>query len=167
MDAAEAGNKIIFITKQIVPRILKALAIEGEKSIRRNFEAGGRPKWIPRKRISKKQRGTNILVISGSLKNVVSKINSGDNSVSLITNPRARAYARIQQEGGTIDMPARNIRFRKSKGRIVFASHRHKNIHHETMGRAYQIKIPARPYLIIPPEDYPGIVKVLQAAVRV
>lgn len=146
---------------------MKSLAIQGEISIRANFDAGGRPPWTPRKHISKRQRGTNILVISGHMKNVSGTVNLGESCVPLKTDPRARPYARIQQEGGIIQMPARTLRFRRTKGRLLFAGARHKRIEKETVSHPYTITIPARPYMIIPPEDFPRITTAIQTAAKV
>ncbi len=167
MNSTEVGNKILQYIESKKSAVLKAIGIEAEISIRKNFEAGGRPTWIPRKHISKRQQGTNILVISGALKNVSAVTDASGNKVTIVTDPRARAYAKIQHEGGTIDMPGRTHRFRKNKaGRIVFASSKHKRIVKEVQGGAYKIVIPARPFMVIPPDDYPRIISVAKEAFK-
>lgn len=134
---------------------LKACAIQWQQTIRRNFEQGGRPAWQARKRISKRQKGTKILVISGAMKNVSAVADPSMNIVTLKIDPRARAYAKIHNEGGTINMPARALKFRKNKsGRTVFASSKHKKIIKETTGKAYVIKMPKREYTNVPLDDF-------------
>jgi phage gpG-like protein len=140
---------------------IAAVEVEVGLSIRKNFEAGGRPVWTPRKSISKKQKGTNILVVSGNMSNVTAT--AGENSVIISANPNARAYSKIQNDGGVINMPAHTVRHRKvaagkNKGRTVFASSKHKKAT-ETQTKAYKITIPARPFMVIPPEDYAKIVE--------
>ncbi len=143
---------------------LKVVAIEGGRSIRKNFDEGGRPKWIPRKKISKKQKGTNILVISGRMKNVSETVES--DRVVFKSNPLSRAYAAIQHFGGTISMPARKILMRKTKsGRRVFAKANHKRTT-EHQGKAYTVKIPARPWLTIPQMDFPRIFNAIKSAIK-
>lgn len=150
--------------KDVQRKALKIVAIEGGRSIRKNFDDGGRPKWIARKRISKKQKGTNILVISGRMKNVSETVEA--DRVVFKSNPLARAYAAIQHFGGTISMPARKIRMRKVKsGRMQFAKGSHKRTT-EHQGKAYTIKIPARPWLTIPQVDIPRIFNAIKSAIK-
>jgi phage gpG-like protein len=148
-------------------KALNVLVIEGPKIIKKNFTEGGRPvKWKPRKTITKKQKGTNLMVVSGNLSNVMAVKNESDFSVTLITNPSARAYARIHQEGGTINHPAKPLKFRRKKyksgiTRTVFASSKHKKIIKETMSKAYVQKIEARPYMVIPQEELNRVIKLI------
>lgn len=145
-------------------RGLTVLEIEAQKSIKKNFEAGGRPPWPP----SKKRSGK-TLIVSGNLSNVLTVRSEADRSVTLITNPLARAYARIHQEGGTIHRPARPLKFRQKKykdGRVrtVFASSKHKKITKVTMTKAYTITIPPRPYMVIPMEDLNTMARLIEQA---
>lgn len=155
----EIENYLNQVFNQIKGKALKALAVEAEKSIKMNFESGGRPQaWQPRKRISKKQRGRNLLVVSGNLSNVTADIDEANSRVVLKPNPLARAYARIHQEGGTINMPARELKYRKKRsGQSVIAGRKHKKITKIVQTKPYQITIPARPYLVIPPQDFERI----------
>lgn len=139
----------------------KILAIEAEKSIQRNFDAKGRPAWTP--------PAPHNLVIRGALRNV--RAVEFDGGIYLTVDARSRAYARIQNEGGVINMPARKIKFRKikisdKKYRTVFASSKHKRITKVTEARAYKIKIPARPFLRIPQEDYAGIINAIKEGIK-
>lgn len=148
---------------EIKQNTLKACAIEWRRTITKNFESKGRPIWAARKRISKRQRGTNILVISGAMKNVSTVPDFESSSVILKVDPRARAYAKIHNEGGVINMPARNLKFRKNKkGRTVFASSSHKKIIKETTGKAYRITIPKREYTNVPQDDFPRWVSTIK-----
>lgn len=155
----EIENNLNQIFKEIKGRALKALTVEAEKSIKMNFESGGRPeKWQPRKRVSKRQKGRKLLVISGNLSNVTAEVDEANSRVVLKPNPLARAYARIHQEGGTINMPARELKFRKKRtGQSVFTSRIHKKATKTVQTKPYKITIPARPYLVIPPQDFERI----------
>jgi phage gpG-like protein len=168
-DTNKISENIKKIVQQVKSDALKVLAIEAERSIRKNFDEGGRPKWTPRKRISKRQRGTNILVISGAMKNVIAT-QEGDKVVVRV-NPLAREYAAIQNFGGAINMPGRNIKFREKKNKYgntvsVFASSRHKRISKEVTSKPYQIKIPARPFMTIPEQDYQRILNAIKSQIK-
>lgn len=140
--------------KQIRSRALSIIEIEAKKSIKKNFQAGGRPnKWKPSKK-NKKTRGTKTLVVSGNLSNVSAVKNVEAGTVTLRSNPLAKAYARIHQEGGRINHPSRPVKHRRTKsGRTVFASSRHKRITGKTMTKPYTVRMPARPYMVIPESD--------------
>lgn len=159
MTAAELENKIKQTVGIIKTGTVKVLAVEWRRSVTRNFEVGGRPAWTPRKRISKRQKGTKLLVISGAMKNVSTIPDFSNYSVTLRSDPRAKAYSRIHNEGGEINMPPRKLNFRKNKsGKTVFASSSHKKIIKSSTGKAYVIKIPKREYTNIPESDFPRIV---------
>jgi phage gpG-like protein len=170
LTAEEAGRRIEDYIDQIKRKALIVIEAEALKSVRTNFEQGGRPKWIPSRK-SGKTKGTKTLVVSGNLSNIGSEIDIAGSKVTLMPNPLARVYARIQHEGGTISMKPRTMARRTKKdGRSVFASKnrelkRAKQID-VSFSKAYTIKIPARPYLIIPPEDYPRIVESVIRAVE-
>lgn len=144
-------NKYAVIAKSV---ILKVSAVEWERSVRMNFEASGRPeKWAPRKHTNKKQKGRKILVISGALKNYRAIVR--ENEVVMAADPRARAYSKIHNEGGVINVPERKRKFRKNKaGKSVFASKKHKNTEEKTI-RAHTITIPQRMHTNIPKSDLP------------
>jgi hypothetical protein len=67
-------------------------------------------------------------------------------------------YSKIQQEGGVINHPGRTLKFRKKKGKTVFAGEKHKRIVKETQGKPYIITLKPRPFLIIPAMDTPRII---------
>lgn len=148
-------------------KALNIIAVEARRSIVKNFEQGGRPTPWKKSIKKKKYKGTKTLVISGMLKNVDSVANYEESSVTLTTNPAARAYARIHQEGGTINMPVRKLRFRDKRyksGEVktVFASKKHKKIKMIKEARAYTITIPPRPYMVIPQEDINEMIRKIQ-----
>lgn len=158
-----------YLTDQVKQRVQIALSVIetcAPKSIKKNFEAGGRPSWKPSKKRGK-NKGTKTLVITGTLSNVSATRNDAGLSVTLSVDPRARAYARIHQEGGTIHMPARQLKFREKKyksgqTRTVFASKKHKRIKMERTTKPYLIKMPARPYMVIPDEDVRAMVNEIE-----
>lgn len=164
-------NKLNNFVGKTPETVVKVLAVEWEKTVRKNFDAGGRPqKWEPRKRISKRQKGTNILVITGALKNYRAIIDHSSHTISLTPDPRARAYAKIHNEGGEINVPARQIRhrvktYKSGRKRTVFASAKHKNAK-STMTKAYKIVIPKRHHTNIPPEDRDRIIKTIKQALN-
>jgi len=153
------------LLKQVKGLLVKKLAIveaEAKISIQRNFEEGGRPKWIPSKK-NGKLRGTKTLVVTGALSEISSTVDNETLTVTLFTSPKASAYARAQQEGATINMPGRNILFRSKRykdgsQRTVFAGRRHKKTF-EKVSKPYVIVIPARPFMVIPPEDLQKIIE--------
>jgi phage gpG-like protein len=148
-------------------RTLKIVEIEAIKSIKKNFEVGGRPTPWAKSKKNKKHKGTKTLVISGQLSNVSATKDVSEGSVTLSTSPLSRAYARIHQEGGTINFPARMLRFRKKTykdktSRIIFAGAKHKRIIKQTMGKAHTVIMKARPYMIIPNEDIVKWIKIIE-----
>jgi phage gpG-like protein len=167
MDFRQTQQAIEQALTKIKSGTVKALAIEWRKSITKNFDSKGRPAWPARKRISKKQRGTNILVISGAMKNVSTVPNIAQLTVTLTVDPRAKAYAKIHNEGGKINMPARELKFRKNRqGRTVFASAQAKKVAKTTTSAAYTIVIPKREYTNIPREDFPRIVEAIKQQIK-
>lgn len=166
----EINNKLQeYIAKAKVVS-LKRIELEALSSIRKNFEVGGRPKWQPS--IKKgKVKGTKTLVVSGNLSNVGSNVDNAGSQVIITSNPLARPYARIQQEGGTINRRAiTQARRSKRDGRSVFASKRRDTGKSKkvdvSFSKAYQIKIPARPYLVIPLEDSGRILKAVESDIK-
>jgi phage gpG-like protein len=165
MQPEQVGNYLKEQIGEKVKRALTILEVAAVKSIKKNFEAGGRPPWpawAP-STARRKKGNARLLVVSGNLSNVVTVRNEAERSITLSSNPLARAYARIHQEGGIIHHPARTLRFRRTKtGRTVFASSRHKRIVKQTTSKPYVVKIPARPYMVIPQEDLNAIAQKIQ-----
>lgn len=163
MNENEVKKFLEAAVAQVKRKALNIIAVAARKSIIKNFDQGGRPTpWKPSKK-PKKYKGTKTLVRSGMLKNVAATTDYADSSVTLTTNPAARAYARIHQEGGTINMPARTLRFRKKKyksGEVktVFASKKNKRIKMVKQTKPYTITIRPRPYMVIPQEDIDAMI---------
>lgn len=170
INISEIKQKIDKAMGVIKVNALKALEIEATRSIQKNFEVGGRPKWIPSKKKGK-LKGTNTLRVSGALSQISAVRDDTAGVVTLITNPASRAYARIHQEGGIINHPGgTHARRKKKDGKSVFASKRRdtgKAIKVDvSFSKPYQIKIPARPYLVIPEEDFPGIIRSVESRIK-
>ena len=169
MNAQELENKLNALFKQITSKVANTLETEAVKSVKKNFEVGGRPvKWNPSVK-SKKNAGTKTLVISGAMSEITSELGSTNSGIEITLRPgtNARAYSRIQHEGGTINRKPRLLRFKSHKsGRTVFAKNSHKRITKQTMSKPYSITIPPRPYLLIPPEDFPGIISRIKSAIN-
>jgi phage gpG-like protein len=168
-SANEVENNLRRVIQEVKSTALKVMEIEALRSIQKNFESGGRPKWIPSKKKGK-LKGTKTLVVTGALREVSAVKDEAASSVTLITSPDSRAYARIQHEGGTISMkPKTMARRTKKDGRSVFASKNRDTGKRKkvdvSFSKAYTIRIPPRPFLVIPPEDYPGIVEAIRRAV--
>lgn len=149
---------------------LKALEIEAVRSIQKNFEAGGRPKWISSKKKGK-LKGTKTLRVSGALSEVSAVRDDNAGTVTLITSPDARAYARIHQEGGTINHPGGSrARRKKRDGKSVFAKKNRDtgraNKVDVSFSKPYKIIIPPRPYLVIPKEDHQGIINAVVSRIK-
>ncbi len=165
----EVINRINKEVEKIKKQSLAILKIEAVKSVKRNFEEGGRPKWEPSVKRGK-LKGTKTLVVTGTLSNVTAKTDTARGVVTLQSNPGSRAYAKIQHEGGTINMPARTAKRRKvtagkNKGKSVFASSRHKKTT-ESQTKPYSIKIPARPFMTVPSEDWEIIINKISTVIK-
>lgn len=146
--------------------ILKTLRTEVELSIAINFESEGRPAWTPSKKRGK-AKGTKTLRISGKMSEVSVVEDITNSRVIIFPNPLARAYSRIHQEGGVINHPGSKLKFVKNKsGKTVFGkSSRKRGVVREIKGKPYQIEIPPRLWMVIPPVDFPRIISnVVKAA---
>jgi phage virion morphogenesis protein len=121
------------------------------RSVQQNFIAGGRPTPWPPSRRARSGRGR-TLVDTARLQNSITGRIEG-RSVILGTNV---AYARIHQQGGTIQTP--EIRPRRKRAlrfqigdRTVFA----------TRVRGHAVRLPARPFLLVQAADEQYIRRVL------
>lgn len=132
----------------------------------KNFQAGGRPSpWAPNARSTARRKAkagrTKILIWSGALYRSIT-FTVGAQALTWGTN---LPYGRIHQEGGTITHPgaegkvrlrtnARGELMRNARGGAIFASGSHKRaVERAFTHGAYAINIPARPFLVIQPED--------------
>lgn len=153
--------------------LFKALAGTLEAETLQNFEAQGRPHWVPLQAATladklKRNKGSSVLKIlqdSGMLASNIVTYHDDDSAVVGAN----RVYAGIHQYGGTIQRPARQqtVRLRTDrKGQLerqggggrsvdariahgaIFAKKEHKMYREQVVNvDAYSINIPARPYL--------------------
>jgi len=125
---------------------MKSIGAAIRTSVIRNFEAGGRPAWVP-----SKKKGGKTLIGRGRLMNSIIPRDSADR-VTIGTNIR---YAAIHQFGG--QTPARIITPRYKRA-LFWPGARHpvKSVRHPGS------RIPARPFLMIQDEDWGGIRKILE-----
>lgn len=168
-DVKTIINNIDKTIETLRKKALAVLETESVKSVQRNFREGGRPKWEPSAKRGK-LKGTKTLVVTGTLSNITTKTDTARGVVMLKSSQGSRAYAQIQHEGGTIFIPARTVKRRKvtagkNRGRSVFASSRHKKTT-ETQTKPYKIKIPARPFMTIPPEDWDRIINKINTVIK-
>lgn len=145
--------------ERIKKRGLAVLRTEVKKSIDLNFESEGRGKWQKKKR---KDGRKTLSGKTGKLMQVSVTIDEGESKVVAMSNPLAGAYARIHHEGGTIQVPGRKKKTGKNKkGRTVFVSSSRKRGVKEVTVKSHIIKIPARPYMVVPAEDFGRIMGAL------
>ncbi len=153
--------------RPLMQRIAGVLEYETEA----NFAAQGRPSWAPHSKATlakrlKRNKGSAVMKILQDRGILASSISTafGSDFAEIGVGGAARDYAAIHQFGGTIDRApqSRKTRLRtdakgnlvrqgdegSAKGRASFAKDRHKRVREtwSTVG-AYQIDIPARPYL--------------------
>ena len=108
-----------------------------------------KPRYAQRKKYNKDR----ILTLRGYLGNYIRYRITGPGTVEVGSN---RKYAAIHQLGGTIEQHAqsRKMRYRSVAGRVLFAGRRHKKVTERWVTRgAYQVNIPARPFLGISTAD--------------
>lgn len=120
-------------------------------SIRRNFDAGGRPKWTPLAigTISQKHGDTRPLIRSGALRRQMGYLNTWtiDSEKAMIADlPEAVWYGKVHQagHGGTVTTELKNI----STGKI------------ETITEEAEGGIPARPFVVLQRGDHTKIQRV-------
>ena len=127
-------------------------------SIRTNFDVGGRPSWAPLSpRTLEQKRGRQKLVESGKLRRVMGylKIWDIDRDRAMITDlPQEVWYGKLHQGGfggATITSPGvvNPLTGRRGPSITEFAS-----------GEGYSV--PARPFIMIQPEDEPQIERVFE-----
>lgn len=116
------------------------------RSVQKNFERGGRPAWAPVK------SGETPLVASGKLYRSV-KYMVGKNEVVILAG-EGLPYARIHHFGGV----THPVITRKSRAFFWAMWFETKDVKWKYMalkqvGSTMNVKIPARPYMLIQPED--------------
>lgn len=149
-------------------RPTKALKQIGEvmvTSVQKNFASEGRPeRWASLSlmtlamRRNKNKSSVKILQDTGMLKNSITyALRNDDTELAIGTNV---VYAKIHQEGGKINIPARTIVPKKAKvlrftinGKVVFA----KSVHQ----KARTAIVPQRKFLMFQEEDKEDIRSIL------
>lgn len=144
-------------TKNLLP-IMKVIGQIVRTSVIRNFEAGGRPKWEPSKRVQKKG-GITLVKTHRLMNSVVAKAYADRAEIG--TNV---IYAAIHQLGGKITQGARSELFLHN--RYVRGEKKGSFKKGTTAGRGYTFKerksvIPVRPFLMVQDEDWTEIKGVL------
>jgi phage gpG-like protein len=141
-------------------------------SVKRNFEVGGRPAWIPSRKIAAhtrrargKGRSPKTLVDTGTLQNSIQVRAVDARSVTVGTNVR---YAAVHQEGfhQTVAVPQhlRHIRRRDVAGMVERISKKTGAVYtrKEAIARGFAVvkahnvrmTIPPRPFLVVQPASY-------------
>ncbi|MEQ9868592.1 phage virion morphogenesis protein [Pectobacterium odoriferum] len=139
--------------------LMREIAAAMHDAVEENFSQQGRPAWAGwSPRYAKQRQGGKILQKRGRLAKSISEYSDND-SATVGTNV---VYARIHQEGGTINIPARSQRayYKQSKDGSVgnrFVKKSKSNFSQwNTMGE-YKITIPARPFLHLTESDIEGM----------
>lgn len=135
-------------------------------SIRRNFDEGGRPPWDDLSEFTLAMRaqegtGDQILVRSGKLRKVAGQLNIWSitpTSAVVSDLPQAVWYGKVHQEGygGLSASKAADVLL-KHKGNITKAAREIASSKVASFGTKTSPDIPARPFLVIQPEDETAI----------
>lgn len=153
--------------------VLRIFGAHMQGSVLRNFELGGRPRWISSKKTvawtGRADRSPQTLIDRGILKNSFQRPSAltmlDPRTMSLGTNV---PYAAVHQEGfyGAVQVGehTRRVRSRDVAGMVVRVSKKtgkpYKAKVRIALGfcivraHAVQMRIPARPFLVVQPEDY-------------
>ena len=121
--------------------------------------------WKPLSPGYKKKKKKNqdlILTLNGYLRKYIAHQVLSANEVAWGSN---RIYAAIQQWGGKIDQAAqsRRMRFHSVNGKTLFAGKQHQNASERWVERsAYQVEMPARPYLGVSADDNTEALAIVQ-----
>lgn len=165
LDIQDAPAKAILVDlRQRTANTTPAMRIIGEigrSSIVRNFEAGGRPTPWEKSKRAIKEGGITLTKTRRLAKSIVSK--AAQTSVDIGTNV---IYARIHNQGGVINSPARErvLHFSQVKrgqmthGRPgtgdLFAKRSKARYAMKVNGQAYVIIMPRREFMLLQPEDW-------------
>lgn len=139
--------------------LMRELAAAMGDAVEENFKSEGRPAWMGwSPAYAKKRVGGKKLQKSGRLASSITQQNDND-SATVGTNV---AYARIHQEGGTINIPSRSQRayYRQRKDGSVghrFSKKSRANFSQWHTLPAYKIDMPARPFLHLTEQDISGM----------
>lgn len=139
--------------------LMREMAAAMGDAVEENFRSEGRPAWAGwSPRYAKTRQGGKILQKSGRLATSINQ-HSDNDSATVGTNVK---YARIHQEGGTINQRARKqtVHFRQDKHGNVgkqFVKKSRSNFAQTVAVAAYKIKMPARPFLHLTEQDVEGM----------
>jgi phage virion morphogenesis protein len=142
--------------------LMQDIGEEMARIVERNFAVGGRPDAWPASARSRRDAGK-PLSDTGRLRRSIT-VESDRTSAQVGTNVK---YARIHQFGGTIHHKARTLAF-KNKGGFLSraAAARRKTAVRIGFGRAHDITIPARPFLVLTDGDLVRIERIAEAFIR-
>lgn len=159
-------KKIEDIEKEVLKKAVASVEVTAVDSIKKNFEAEGRPGWKPSMK-KKKRPGSKTLTESGALSDVLSDSDMTKGTVELATNPLTLPYARIHQEGGTFYRKGgtRKMEARAGKGSRFVSGKRKKGYKEVSIG-VHKVVMPQRKFLIIPEEDIPGILQKIKESIK-
>lgn len=129
--------------------LMRTIAGTMQSAVDQNFEAGGRPRWLG---VKSRPNGS-PLIDSGALRNSI-RASWENDSAQVGTN---LSYAAIHQFGGKTK--AHKISPRYKKG-LAFGGIVRKSVNHPGS------EIPARPFLVLTPQDEADIVDDVQAYFR-
>jgi phage virion morphogenesis protein len=165
-NAVRGARQHLRNTNSLHERIAKALEAETAE----NFQAGGRPHWVPHSKAyiaQRRRKGHTVLAMLQQSGMLASSISSAYGPEFAVVGTNVK-YAAIHQYGGMIDIPAHNRevwlredakgnllrqgKSGRSRNLAVFARRQgadaHKRVRqHVAAVDAYQIKMPARPFL--------------------
>jgi phage virion morphogenesis protein len=178
-EATVALAALVALGEDLTP-VMRGLAGVMHDSVEENFRAEGRPRWTPlapstlRKR-RKSGRGTKILQDTGRLAGSIA-FDWGRDFAVVGTNV---VYGPIQHFGGSIARAAYSplgLRLRtdrsgalvrNARGGAIFASASHKQARsvRAEVG-AHSIRIPARPFLVVPDADMPKLLAIPAEALK-
>lgn len=143
-------------TQDLMPRLGEYLQASTEARFKTQTAPDGAP-WAalqPHYAQRKKYAKDKILTLRGYLRGTLFHQVIDSNTVEIGSN---RKYAAIHQLGGTIEQPpkSRRQRYRSVAGRVLFAGRRHSQGVTERWSTrsAYQVHLPARPFLGISNAD--------------
>lgn len=136
-------------TSDLMPRLGQYLQDATQDRFRTQRKPDGE-KWEelnPRYAQRKKYNKNKVLTLNGYLRSGIRYQVTGDSSVEVGTNTK---YAAIHQFGGTITQnpQSRTVRYRSVAGRVLFAGKNDTGATERRVTRsAYQVNMPARPFL--------------------
>lgn len=156
-NISQIQSRLNSVINRIRLTALKTLEIEGKKSIQLNFIGQGRPKWKP------KAINDGRAILTGKTARLQSQVNVVRNdTTNTITIGSALPYSKIQQEGGKITITPKMRKFFWAK----FKETKNPQWKGLALTKKTTINIPARPYLVIPNNDFDRIKRSVETGVK-